>query len=134
MNIIKLQQDLLSLVKRDHDIGRMHDVVDDKFYLANEKGTALYIIPECLWYLSENIFSNPPSLAKSIVEEYSNIKADGYISARLTRQEFVNALESKCVFTERCLLSGNYSSILLGLRYFSRRLFEIYDEDFYESN
>lgn len=43
MDIIKLQQDLLSLVKRDHDIRRIHDVVDDKFYLANEKGTALYI-------------------------------------------------------------------------------------------
>lgn len=76
MNVIKLQQDVLSLVRREHDIRRMHDVIDDKFYLVDEKGTALYIIPECLWYLSEKIFSNPPALAKMIAEEYGELKAD----------------------------------------------------------
>ena len=37
MNVIKLHQDLLSLVRREHDIRRMHGVIDDKFYLAGEK-------------------------------------------------------------------------------------------------
>lgn len=76
MNVIKLQQDVLSLVRREHDIRRIHAVIDGKFYLADEKGTALYIIPESRWYLSEKIFSNPPALAKVIAEEHSGLKAD----------------------------------------------------------
>lgn len=102
MNVIKLQQDVLSLVRREHDIRRMHDVIDDKFYLVDEKGTALYIISECLWYLSEKIFSNPPALAKVIVEEYGGLKADDLPlkDESITKIVIVSGRQVKCKVLE----------------------------------
>lgn len=69
MNSIKLQIDLLRELKNDQcGLGRMHEMQAEHFYIANEKGTALYRIPVHDWHLSENSFSVSPGISKLIVD------------------------------------------------------------------
>ena len=69
MDAIKLQCDLLRETRKaPYGLGRMHETRSEHYYIANEKGTALYRIPVCEWYLSENSFSTPAGLPKAIVD------------------------------------------------------------------
>lgn len=69
MNVIKLQCDLLrELRKAPYGLGRMHEMRAEHYYIANEKGTALYRIPVYDWHLSENSFSVPGGISKTIVD------------------------------------------------------------------
>lgn len=69
MDTIKLQRDLLrELKKAPYGLGRMHETRAEHFYIANEKGTALYRIPVYDWHLSENSFSVPGGISKTIVD------------------------------------------------------------------
>ena len=69
MDAIKLQCDLLrELRKALGGLGSMHEMRSEYYYIANVKGTALYRIPVYAWYLSENVFSAPAGISKTIVE------------------------------------------------------------------
>lgn len=69
MDAIKLQCDLLrELKKAPYGLDRMHEMRAEHYYIANEKGTALYRIPVYDWHLSENSFSAPAGLSKTIVD------------------------------------------------------------------
>lgn len=69
MNTIKLQCDLLrELKKAPYGLDRMHEMRAEHFYIANEKWSALYRIPVYDWHLSENSFSVPCGISKTIVD------------------------------------------------------------------
>ena len=69
MNTIKLQCDLLRELKKDPDgLRLMHEMRAEHFYIANVKGTALFRISVYDWHLSENVFSVPPGISKTIVD------------------------------------------------------------------
>lgn len=69
MDAIKLQCDLLrELKKAPYGLGRMHEMRAEHYYIANGKGTVLYRIPVYDWYLSENSFSVPTGISKTIVD------------------------------------------------------------------
>lgn len=69
MNAIKLQCDLLrELKKAPYGLDRIHEMRANYYYIANKKGIALYRIPVCDWHLSENTFSVPAGLSKTIVD------------------------------------------------------------------
>lgn len=69
MNSIKLQIDLLRELKRaPYGLDRMHEMRAEHYYIADRKGKALYRMPVYDWHLSENSFSVPAGISKSIVD------------------------------------------------------------------